>query len=58
MTKKDYIKIADVINELSFIKDELNFKLVTKIELVNDLCEMFKKDNPNFNENKFKKYTK
>ena len=59
MTKKDYIKIADVINNNT--DDYLNRQYKSELnrdDFINDLCKMFKKDNPNFNEKTFKKYTK
>ncbi len=59
MTKKDYIKIADIINENT--TEDLsghNKRLLDKDELIFSLCVMFEKDNPNFNWDKFIKYTK
>ena len=59
MTKKDYIKIADIINENT--TEDLsghNKRLLDKDDLICSLCMMFEKDNPNFNSDKFKKYTK
>ena len=53
MTKKDYIKIANCINAATNYKSEL-----IRDDFINDLCKMFKKDNPSFNEKTFKKYTK
>ena len=55
MTKKDYIKIADVINNNT---DDYCQEWVWRDDFINDLCKMFKKDNPSFNEKTFKKYTK
>ncbi len=43
MTKKDYIAIADIINKY---KDKEHMLLLK-------LCELFKKDNENFDADKF-----
>ena len=43
MTKKDYIAIAKIINKFGKIEHMLLLKM----------CEYFKKDNPNFDEDKF-----
>ena len=62
MTKKDYIKIADVINNSlchqTNLQKTFNIKLLNKDTLINNLCTIFKDDNANFNEKTFKKYTK
>ena len=43
MTKKDYIAIAKIINKFGRVEHMLLLKM----------CEYFKKDNPNFDEDKF-----
>ena len=43
MTKKDYIAIATILNKYSDAEHMILLKL----------CEYFKKDNPNFNADKF-----
>ena len=43
MTKKDYIAIATILNKYSDAEHMILLKL----------CEYFKKDNPNFDSNKF-----
>ena len=43
MTKKDYIAIATILNKYSNAEHMILLKL----------CEYFRKDNPNFNANKF-----
>jgi hypothetical protein len=43
MTKKDYIAIAKIINKFGKIEHMLLLKM----------CEYFKKDNPNFDADKF-----
>ena len=43
MTKKDYIAIAKIINKFGKVEHMLLLKM----------CEYFKKDNPNFDEDKF-----
>ena len=63
MTKKDYIKIADCINKAVKVGYESIYTnnenvIINKRDFINRLCKMFKKDNPNFNDKIFKKYTK
>jgi|TARA_B100000424_G_C22860010_1_gene458382 hypothetical protein len=43
MTKKDYIAIAKIINKFGKVEHMLLLKM----------CEYFKKDNPNFDADKF-----
>ena len=43
MTKKDYIAIANILNKYSDAEHMILLKL----------CEYFRKDNPNFNADKF-----
>ena len=51
MTKKDYIKIAKAISEsTSNSKDD---EFVSKPYLVDELCTIFKEDNPNFDRARF-----
>lgn len=47
MGKKDYIKFADLINKH---KDKLD------IEIIKDIVNLFKEDNPRFDECKFLAY--
>lgn len=47
MTRKDYIKTAEILNDL------VNNKIEHQGELIERFCEMFKADNPNFDEAKF-----
>jgi hypothetical protein len=59
MTKKDYIALAKIINKNSSIAN-MNRGLTHVIingEFMIDLCEYLKKDNPNFNEIKFREAT-
>jgi len=68
MTRKDYIKIADIIkgNMVEQIGLGLDLEGDTiydighpnRKRMINELCDYFKKDNPNFNEMKFKNYIK
>ena len=59
MTKQDYIKIANVINELPITRvHEIYYEHILKNDLIDELCKMFKKDNSTFNEKTFKEYTK
>ena len=43
MTKKDYIKIAKILNKYRYDEHMIILKL----------CELFKKDNKNFNADRF-----
>tara|TARA_X000001388_G_scaffold59688_2_gene45072 strand:- start:351 stop:566 length:216 start_codon:yes stop_codon:yes gene_type:complete len=68
MTKKDYIKIANIIKgnmreQVGYGKDIYGDTIYDiqhpdRNNMINELCDYFKKDNPNFNEMKFKNYIK
>ena len=53
MTKKDYVKIAKAINE-SRSRDIGDVNVVTEDRLIEELCTIFKEDNPNFNPSIFR----
>ena len=55
MTKKDYIAIAKVINELPSLPTTTEFELVRKASLVARLARYFEQDNPRFDSAKFDK---
>ena len=60
MTRKDYIKIADVVKPYIKIL-EYKSPWTTGIDtetLIKDFSNMFKEDNPRFNEKRFKEYIK
>ena len=50
MTRKDYVKVAEILNRHfeNYPVEISDFK-----ELVFDFADMFEKDNPNFNQYKF-----
>lgn len=48
MTRKDYIKIGDVIIKNPDIYQDKNF--------ISDLCDALENDNPNFNRDGFNNY--
>lgn len=53
MTKKDYLKIADVLkNTMTFA----GCSQVIQKDLIQNLCRTFKDDNPKFNKQKFWDY--
>ena len=54
MTKKDYIKLAELIKKhnVGIINSQTIY--MRKYEFISDLCEMLKKDNSNFNKETFK----
>ena len=53
MTRKHYILIADAIKE-----NECCANCVDKSYLINDLCNIFKRDNNNFDGERFRDYIK
>ena len=48
MTRKDYVKTAEILNQ--FV-DEIDFLVLQ--EIADGFAEMFENDNPNFNYEKF-----
>jgi hypothetical protein len=54
MTRKDYVRIAGLFNAMhhGFPNDMLHFQ--AKKFLVNNMCDIFEEDNPNFDRAKFK----
>ena len=55
MTKKHYIKLAEIIKkqDVGIINSPTIY--MDKEEFISDLCEILKEDNNNFNEKTFKK---
>jgi hypothetical protein len=51
MTRKDYIKIARVINDNASISDG---KRIIRWAFIRELCDVLEEDNPNFNSIRFK----
>ena len=59
MTKKDYIALAKLIKDngtMAILRHGITHVLITGT-FINSLCEYLKKDNPNFNEIKFREAT-
>lgn len=54
MTKKDYIAIAEIIKVNTYVSD-YNVLRLHPINLISDISVYLKQDNPNFDEDKFKK---
>jgi hypothetical protein len=52
MTRKDYVKIAEAVNE-SRCREVGSFNVVYEEDLIENLCSVFEQDNPNFDRNKF-----
>lgn len=48
MSRKDYVETARILNKYKDVMDEMDF-----IDLADDFCFMFEKDNPNFIPDKF-----
>jgi hypothetical protein len=55
MTRKDYIKIADVLKTADNNRDYYNMEDVFNM-LLEDMSSMLLADNPNFNKTKFIDY--
>ena len=55
MTKKDYIKFAKLLRSINVKFDKVGFTLNFN-DLYNGLIEIFKDDNPRFDEIRFKNY--
>ena len=56
MTKKNYIKLVEIINnnkELIYVKDYEPLKRIDFLGFIYNLAQYLKEDNPNFNEQKF-----
>lgn len=54
MTRKHYKEIAKAIKNNSVDYDNDDSNIIMKKSLIVELCTIFKKDNPNFDVNKFK----
>ena len=53
MSKKDYIKIAKIIEDNTLEGNGLMLPSINKVKLVSELSVMFKRDNELFNKGKF-----
>ena len=56
MTRKDYIKIADVIknNTIKLSKNNTtSYATMDRYAFILEMCDVFKEDNSNFNKEKF-----
>jgi hypothetical protein len=49
MTRKDYVATAEILHAYNLQLPEIVLE-----NLVNDFCEMFEKDNPRFDANRFR----
>jgi tetraacyldisaccharide-1-P 4'-kinase len=55
MTRKDYIKLAQIIKDSSYhLKVRSRHVVLDRGEFMQGLCGMLKDDNPNFDERKFR----
>ena len=59
MTRKDYIKLAEIIKDSSTLMNVGNQPryFLDCGEFMHGLCRMLEDDNPNFNERKFREAT-
>ena len=55
MTRKDYIKIANVLKTANDNRDYYAIEDIFDI-LINDMCDVLKADNSRFDKNKFINY--
>jgi len=55
MTRKDYVKFAKLLRNINVKFDQVGFTLNFN-DLYNGLVEIFKNDNPRFDEIRFKNY--
>jgi hypothetical protein len=53
MSRKDYIKIASIINDNTLDNSGKMLPSINKVKLVSELSVMFKRDNELFNKGKF-----
>ncbi len=57
MTRKDYIKLAEIIKDRSYSDGQVNGEsrhVLDRGEFMHDLCRMLEDDNPKFNELMFR----
>ena len=54
MTRKDYIGFANLLNSMHHGFPADMFSIDAKRFLVNNMCDIFESDNPNFDRAKFK----
>ena len=54
MTKKDYIKIADVLNTGMYMASNVKASEIIVDHITEELCRLFKEDNSRFDEDRFK----
>ena len=57
MIRKDYVKIAKAINNNTYDRD-LEYISIGRDNLIDELCTIFKEDNSNFDNSRFKKACK
>ena len=53
MTKKHYIKIANIIKDSTCKDSEMMLPIINKVTLINRLSSMFKEDNDLFDKDRF-----
>ena len=51
MTKKDYIKLADIIDR--YTVDNADYSYIAKESFVDALCSLLKQDDPRFDRERF-----
>ena len=58
MTRKDYIKLAEIIKDSSYLlKVDSRHVVLDRGDFMQGLCQMLEDDNPNFDERKFREAT-
>lgn len=53
MTKKDYIKLAELISNTSHKDVEENYQILIKEPFMDRLCDILQDDNPRFDRERF-----
>jgi hypothetical protein len=60
MTRKDYIKLAEIIKDSSYRDGQVDGRICHHLDrgdFMHGLCQMLENDNPNFDERKFREAT-
>ena len=60
MTRKDYIKLAEIIKDSSYSDGQIDGQrrhVLHRGDFMQGLCQMLENDNPNFDERKFREAT-
>jgi len=53
MTKKDYIKLAELVSTHTIYDDDRELDILYKDTIVDSLCDILEDDNPRFDRERF-----